>query len=252
MTTLFDCTLGGAPLSSIDESICILDIREDAPQMHLSTLALHSGSQRILSCERQSLTVRVRFAIQEESPTLRSNIAARVRRWARSSAWLNISQRPGQRLHVQCSELPALSGNDWTEELTLAFTSDRAPYWEDATQTSFSGTGAVTLTIPGTAKETPVEVVAINNSGRTITHVEVQCGNAHMTFEDLVFPANGQLALSMASGVFTARISGESVLHHRTMDSSDMLLASCGEEITAVTTADASIFTFYNVRGRYE
>ena len=138
----FDCTLDGVALSSLSGRICILDIAEDAPRMHETTLPLHSGGQHVLTRERQSISIRVRFAIHEERPALRSAIAASIRAWAADSGYLTITARPGQRLHVSCTETPAFSGNDWTEELTLVFTSTHTPWWEDAETTSASGTDA--------------------------------------------------------------------------------------------------------------
>jgi len=46
MTTRFNCTLNGASLAEMDESIVILDITEDAPLMHTAALPLHGGGRR--------------------------------------------------------------------------------------------------------------------------------------------------------------------------------------------------------------
>ena len=251
MTTQFDCTLNGVSLSSLNDCICITDIIEDAPLMHETTLPLHNGGQRVLTRERQSLSIRVRFAIHAESPALRSAIAAVLRHWATSSGYLTISTRPGQRLHVSCPGIPTLSGSDWSEELTLVFTSTHTPYWEDAEHTSAKGSSAVSLTVPGNADSTPVEVVLINTSATTVTAVSVICGLTRVNFENIALPSGGQLVISRVNGAFTAKLDGSSILHRRTMDSADELLAPCGQTATLYVTPSQGMYAFYNVRGRY-
>ena len=249
MTTNFNCALGGVSLSSLNGRICITDITEDAPRMHETTLPLHGGGQRVLRQARQSISVRVRFAIQEESIPLRSHIAGEIRRWAMQGGYLTISPRPGQRLHVACTGLPDLSGNGWPEELTLTFTSTFAPWWEDAENTSASGTGTVSLAVPGSAESTPLEVALINTSAATVTAVTLSCGDQHITFEDIALPTGGQLVISRVNGTFSAKLDGVSILRRRTMDSADELLVPCGE--TATLTVSPALYTFCNVRGRY-
>ena len=251
MTTNFDCTLNGVSLSGVDGRICITDVTEDAPRMHETTLALHGGGQHVLRQARQSISVRVRFAIHEESPAARSTIALAVRRWAMQDGYLTLSTRPEQRLHVHCTALPALSGEDWPEELTLVFTSTHTPWWEDSENTSAQGTSAVSLAIPGNAESTPVEVALINTSAATVTEVTVTCGDSHVTFEDIALPIGGQLVISRVNGAFTAKLDGESILHRRTMDSADELLVPCGETVSMSVSAGATLYALYNVRGRY-
>lgn len=251
MTTQFDCTLNGVSLSSLNDCICITDIIEDAPLMHETTLPLHSGGQRVLTRERQSLSIRVRFAIHVESPALRSAVAAIVRRWATISGYLTISTRPGQRLHVSCPGIPALSGSDWPEELTLVFTSTHTPYWEDAEHTSAKGSSAVSLTVPGNAESTPVEVIILNTTSAAVTEVTIHCGSKYVTFENINLPSGGQLVVSRVNGAFTAKVDGRSILKFRTMDSADELLVPCGETVTFSTVSSQALYVFYNVRGRY-
>jgi hypothetical protein len=250
MTNL-DCTLNGVSLSGIYERICILDIIEDAPRMHETTLALHTGVQRVLARERQSISIRVRFAIHEERPAMRCFILQQIHDWAQQNGYLTLTARPGQQLHVRCTGLPNLSGNDWTEELTLVFTSTHTPWWEDAETTSASGTDAVHLTVPGNADSTPVEVALINTTAATVTQVTVICGVNHITFRDIALPSGGQLVISRVNGAFIAKLDGSSILHHRTMDSADELLAPCGQTATLYVSPSQGMYAFYNVRGRY-
>ena len=66
MTTLFDCALGGVTLSSLDKSICVTDVREEAPVYREALTPTWLEGQRLLSRTRESLSVTVRFAIHED------------------------------------------------------------------------------------------------------------------------------------------------------------------------------------------
>ena len=96
-----------------------------------------------------------------------------------------------------------------------------------------------------------MEVALINTSAATVTQVTVICGVNHITFRDIALPSGGQLVISRVNGAFTAKLDGSSILHRRTMDSADELLAPCGETVTLSVTASHTLYAFYNVRGRY-
>lgn len=251
MTTKYTCALDGASLASLDERIVILDITEDAPRMHEVTLPLHGGGHRVLASQRESITVRIRFAIHAESPAHRLSVMQSIRTWAMKGGKLTISPRPGQRLTVTCTALPDLSFRDWPEEMTLAFTSLYAPWWEAAEQTVVSGTGVKTLLVPGTADYADMDVIIMNAAATTVTELTVRCGESHMTFRDITLPSGSQIVISHVRGSLTAKLDGKSVLHCRTMDSSDELLLPCGETVEMSVEAAVSLYTFFQVRGRY-
>lgn len=251
MTTRYTCALDGASLDALYESIVILDITEDAPRMHEFTLPLHSGGHRVLTSRRESITVRIRFAIHEESPALRQAVMQSIRAWAMKGGKLTISPRPGQRLTVACTALPALSFRDWPEEMTLAFTSLYAPWWESTEQTTLSGTSAQTLLVPGTADYADMDVIIMNATATTVTELTVHCGESYMTFREITLPSGGQLVISHVKGSLTAKLDGKSILGRRTMDSSDELLLPCGETVELSVEAAVSLYAFFQVRGRY-
>ncbi len=251
MTTRFNCTLDGVSLASLDERIVILDILEDAPRMTTVSLPLHTGGQRVLTTRRESITIRVRFAIHEEDLTARQTVMQSVHTWAMKGGTLTISPRPGQRVKVSCTALPDLTFRDWPEEMTLAFTSIYAPWWEAAEHTTLSGSSAHTLLVPGTADYADMDVLIINTNASAITSLTVRCGDTHVTFQNISLPSGGQLVLSHVKGAFSAHLDGRSILNRRTMDSSDELLLPCGETIELSVEAASPLYTFFQVRGRY-
>lgn len=250
MTTPFTCALNGVSLSSLNSRICILDIRQDAPKLRASAFALPGGGQHFTQT-RESLTLRVTFAIQSETPAQRRKTAQAVFAWAMQGGVLTVSDHPGQQLTVVCAELPATSCEDWTEPLTIAFTTTHCPYWEDASATTVTGTGAQTLTLPGTADSAPVDATITNAGTEDVTRLIIQCGATSLVFEDVLLPAGDKLYLQTKNGVLSAVIAGESVLARRTAGSSDLLLAPCGKACTVYATALQSLQATFSARGRY-
>ena len=78
MTTLFDCALNGVLLSSLSQRISILDIQESAPKVYQSALTLFPEGRQQLQVRRDSITVKVLFAIHEEKPYLRTRVLERL------------------------------------------------------------------------------------------------------------------------------------------------------------------------------
>lgn len=250
MTTRFNCALDGVSMAGLDDRMCILDIREDAPKLRVTTFPLPGGGQKINQV-RESLTLRVTFAIQEENPTLRKQALQAVLAWAMKGGVLTTSDRTGQQLTVACTGLPDIACEDWSEPLTLAFTTTHCPYWEAASATSIVATGSTAYTVPGTADNTPVTAVITNTSTETVTRLSIHCGASCMIFEDILLPAGSMFYLQTIDGVLSARIDGESVLACRTPGSSDLLLAPCGKSCIVNAMALQPLKATYTARGRY-
>lgn len=251
MTTLFDCALNDVLLSSLNLLICVLDIREDAPKIRTTALPLYPEGQKLLRQQRDSLTVHVDFALHEEDPLRRREALQEIVRWAVQGGVLSTTDRPGQQLAVICAGLPATSGEDWTEKLTLTFQSARVPYWEDAAEVTVSGSEELTLNTPGTADSAPVDVVVVNDSAETAATVTFCAGSTQMVFEGLQFQPNSTFRLIQSSGPLVAEIDGESVLACRTAASADRLLVPCGRSSTVYAAAGEPLQASFTVRGRY-
>ena len=251
MTTSFDCALNGVLFSSLDERICVLDVLESAPKVHQTALALYPEGRQLLLARRESLTVEVIFAIHEEDPVRRANVMQQVRAWANAGGIMTVADRPGLQLTVICTGLPAMTSDSWTEKCTLTFQTTRCPYWEDAQVTSASGTGPLTILLPGTAESAPVNAHIRNTSDETITSITLRAGSTQMTFRDIQFPAGRLLIFNQTGGPLLAEIDGESILRCRTADSDDQLLLPCGKESTIYATADRTVSVGFSARGRY-
>lgn len=251
MKTPFDCALNGVLLSSLDEAICLRDIREEAPRLRTSALALPTEGQRLLRQQRESLTVQILFAIHAEDPIRRRAVLQAVHAWAARGGILTVTDRPGQQLTVLCTALPAMAAEDWTETLTIAFTSERVPCWEAAEEVSASGSEVLTLDAPGTAESAPVDVAVINDTAQIVDDLTLYCGGTRMAFTGLHMPSGGVFLLIQSGGVLSAQVDGVSALHCRTPESDDLLLAPCGRSCVVYASAAEPLQATFTVRGRY-
>lgn len=237
MTTLFDCTLHGEMLSALDERITVTDIRE--------TLQMNGS-------EREAIAVEVRFCIHEEDPVRRREVMSKVIAWAGKGGLLTTSDRPGLRLTVRCTKLPELSAQDWTAEMALCFTSANMPWWESSTPITVSGDDILTMDVPGDAPQTVAEAVVINAGATVVTELRLNCHITEMVFRDIALAPGSFFSLMYGSGHLLAWVDGESVLHHRTAQSSDELLLPCGQRATVYASAEGiPLQTTFTARGRF-
>lgn len=251
MKTIYHIALNGAGLSSLDDTICILDIIEEPPVMHTNAVQLYGGGQRILRQERESLSVQVFFSIQEPDPLRRGEIFRRVLAWADPGGILTLSGRTGQQLQSICTGLPALHAEDWTETLRITFSSAALPCWEDAAATSVTTEAAADLSLPGNTGRAPADVQVINCGSAAMTRLTLVCGDTRMVFTGLEVAPGASFVLQHAGGILTAEAGGESQLRRRTADSSDLLLAPCGMSCPVSVSADQPVTATFSARGRY-
>lgn len=251
MTTPYQITLNDVALSDLDETICVTDIREDAPVMRSTAADMYGGGKRLLRHERESLSVQASFAIQEPDRSRRAEIFRSVLAWAENGGILTISGREGQQLHVICTAPPVLHAEDWTETLILTFTTTTNPYWEDVDVTYAAVPTVNALTLPGNAGNAPVSVYVANRGSETMRQLVLTCGSTRMAFGGLSVAAGATFRLLYEDGILTAETGGESQLRSRTADSDDLLLAPCGQSCVVHVSADQSVSAVFSARGRY-
>ncbi len=251
MNTLIDCRLNGVSLASLDDALCVLDVKELSPKMRTSALALQPDGRRILRRTRESLSIEITFAIHHEEPENRRRVQQAIHAWAEKGGVLTVSDRPGRQIRMQCASLPAMAAQDWTSPLTLTLISADAPYWEDQAPTGVTGSGPLTLDVPGTAESTPVSVLIINDTAETVTRLSLLCGSTRMTFEGLSFAPGELFILDEDNGILFADINGASVLPCRTPDSDDQLRLPCGSRSNLSVSADQALTAAFTLRGRY-
>lgn len=223
MMTRYCAWLDGLPLHEIDPTIYILDIQESPAQMNVSTAPKAGGyGQFVVTKQRQSLSVTISFAIREYDVARRKAIMQKVIAWAKSGKHLAINDRPDQCLRVEVDELPSIQSSlRWTQESSITFTAYAFPFWENDYTDSLTTSGAASMSVAGDADSAPVDVSVIP-SGDTVT---IKADQTTITLTDL----SGNVDITHGDdGLLRIVSGGESILSHRTPESSDDLTATPG------------------------
>lgn len=253
MRTRYEAWMNGAALSEIDGDIMVTDIREKAPTMKPVTIAKGwADGTRLAGNFRQSLSVAIRFCIRAYATEKRKDACSRVREWAREG-WLEISDRPEQRLYVVCSTPPNIdSALRWTDTVEMVLTAYEVPWWEATApnKATYSGkNGNTTLSVVGQA-EAPLDMSVTATS--TITRVKVSANGKTITVDGLNVEAGKRLEMShQKNGLLSIKADGVSVLGKRTAMSADDLMVKPGAN-TIAFEANTECTAVFTARGRFE
>lgn len=250
MNERFSCALNGVSPESIDPAVRVTDLTELPPRRRVVTAPTARHGLRLLRRVRESLTVRVSFLIAEYDPVRRREVLQKLHAWADPGGVLTTSDRPGQRLAVQCDTLPTMSALCWSDEMYLEFTAYGVPFWELEEEATVITDSTAALTLGGSADECPVGAIVVHAGTEALTTLHLECGETQMTFEGLSLAPGGRFTLRYEDGLLRAEADGQSALMQRTADSSDLLLAAGGEETAVRVTADQPVSALFHGRGR--
>lgn len=255
MSRRVDAILDNVRLRDIGP-VLISQVREPPAEMEITYGARPGRSgQDVLSCRRRLLRVSIDVQIKELFDlALRTSAQQAIAGWSRGSI-LELSNHPGQRLHVKCRNYPALGDvRDYTSELTIDLEADEIPYWEDKIPVTGSGSGAsgsVNLFIPGTADEIPVDVIFTPSGTLTSLTVTAACGGISKSITLNGMSISGAVKLTHDAGSRLEITSGStSLLPHRTAASADDLLIPAGAA-TITWSANVSGSMQLTARGRW-
>ena len=250
----------GAKFSDIAPEVILIDIIEEAANKNLQTAAFAGGhGQIVYGNTRDSLAVRLVYVIRTQDPARRAEDQGLVQAWAKKVKKLAISTRPNVVLRGQFYNISAqMSALQWTQELQLVFTAYEVPFWKDERLwiSKFLSRGENTkISCLCTADTVPVSALITNDGTDMLTEVILNVGHTKLHLQGLQLdPApdssdgiveQDSLEIKSETGHdFTIRTlgtggsSGESYLHTRTPDSSDVLLAETNEENPVYFWAD--------------
>lgn len=230
-----DAWLDNQPLPLPDE-IHLLDVREEP----LYSPAPSCGPDALP--RRTGLQVELTLALRSPDPTRRLSLLERLLQWCRGRM-LTLSCRPGQGLMVRCTLPPALHSTlRWTEEISLRLAALR-PYWTGLhpIRHPFPQPAAdhtATLTIPGTAPCAPLQLEI--TPAAPLQSLRVHCGSTRMTLQNLSLSPGHTITMGEDdAGRFFLRRGDASLLHCRTMDSSDSLTLPPCQPTPLSITGDA-------------
>lgn len=236
--------------------VLISQVREPPAEMEITYGARPGRSgQDVLSCRRRLLRVSIDVQIKELFDlALRTSAQQAIAGWARGSI-LELSNHPGQQLHVKCRNYPVLGDvRDYTSELTIDLEADEIPFWEEKVPVNGSGSGAsgtIQMFIPGTAEEIPVDTVFTPSGTLTTLTVTAECGGISKSITLNGISISGAVQLTHdARGRLEITSGNISLLPYRTADSADDLLIPAGAA-TITWSANVSGSMQLTARGRW-
>ena len=252
MTTRYEAYMDGTSLSSLDNSIVILDISHRKPEIEVSAVSLaEMPGSKILRRVVRGASVSISFMIRKYSISDRQEVCDKVVAWANGSL-LKTNDRDGKRLKVICETYPEISSAmRWTDPVNMIFTAVERPFWEDDAQTTLTLTGTDTqgnMSVPGSAGEALVEATVTANAA--VTGITLVAGSTEIELEDISMSQNDVVTIDYdANGHQRIRKGNTSILDSRTKESSDDLLAACGKVVGFAAEADSSVTVVFKVRG---
>ena len=239
-------------------------LRDESLLDHLGSgkawdLSRRSGGLHLLRRQREQLSLRVRFLIEEYDIAARHQLLHLVAAWAEAGGVLTLHEDGKRVLRVVCTQYPTMSTLNWLETLSLVFTAFSCPYWEDAAETSFlmpntSDAPSKLLAVPGDAPETPLNLLIRNIGDTAITTLTISAAGK-ISFQGLTLAPGAAIRIHHNAGVFAAEMVSDdstvSILPYRTPESADDLLLRPGVLNEIRVEASAAAFVSGRCKGRY-
>ena len=219
----------------------------------------YGGGLHLLRRQREQLSLRVRFLIEEYDIAARHQLLHLVAAWAEAGGVLTLHEDGKRVLRVVCTQYPTMSTLNWLETLSLVFTAFSCPYWEDAAETSFlmpntSDAPSKLLAVPGDAPETPLNLLIRNIGDAAITTLTISAAGK-ISFQGLTLAPGAAIRIHHDAGVFAAEMVSDdstvSILPYRTPDSADDLLLRPGVLNEIRVEAGSAAFVSGRCKGRY-
>ena len=256
MARHIEAVMDGVRLADLG-NIVIRSVNEPDPEMEIEYINRPTrGGREVQKRKRKALRVTINAAIHELYDLKKRNeIRQAVAKWCDGSI-LELSNHPGQRLHVISKSEPGIGDvRDFNSEMAIELEANEIPYWEESAPNTASGsgtTGSATLVIDGTAKEIPVEVTFTPGSTIAALTVTVSCGG--------VTKSIALSGMSVTSGTIkfgrdekdrlTIKNGNTSLLRYRSAASADDLTVPAGRA-TVSWTAGVSGSISFSARGRW-
>lgn len=238
--------------------ILIQQVNEPPAEMEITYGTRPGRSGRdVLTRRRRSLRVTIDAAIKElYDLSKRKDVLQAIAGWADGSV-LELSNHPGQQLHVICRNYPALMNvREYTQEISIELEANENPFWEEKIPATAAGSGAsgsTQLYIPGTAGEIPVNASFTPSGTLTTLTVTAACGGVtrSITLSGMSLASGTAVQLTHAAWDRLEIVRGSTgLLQYRSPASSDDLLIPSGKA-TLSWSANVSGSMQFSARGRW-
>ena len=248
-------SLNGVEMDSLDEEcLLILDVGYpvvDATPMTNRTANLDGYDYDTPYLEKR--LVSVTFEIHAYDTAQRNALCQLVNNWAKAGGVLRTSDRAGQQLrNVRCEQFASIeSSKNWTDPLTLVFSTTYNPHWqsEEVKTLTLAGTYATgSLSVDGNTSEALVNVNITANAD--VNSVQITVGNSTLKLTGLSLSNNGKLIIDYVNERYL-RITqnGTSVMGKLNPSSSDVLSIPSGTTKNITITASGRITAVVTARG---
>ena len=243
--------LDGRALNEIS-GVVVLGVSESAAEWSVNAFPTAADGSHAVNSRRGTMSVQIAFAIKTRDLALRTQAISEVIEWARGSV-LETNYRPGQRLRVECTQLPAVNApHAWNDTLTVAFTAHDVPYWEAVDETNAGGQGTdinLSMIIPGNGETVlsarmevvePLSNITIEANGTVLNLIRLSAVEGdiiHVGHDDF-----GRLFL---------RKNEENIFYRRLASSDDEVRLLCGKPNDIRITADGALKAEVYARGRW-
>lgn len=249
----FEAWMNGAALGSVSPDLYITEISARPASRTTGTSEIYGRNGELEgSTKWRGATVTISFILKKSTETARQKIVSDVAAWADRGV-LEISDRPGQQLHVICTTPPYVPGMcSWTDPISLTLQTMENPFWKEKTPAvlALSGTSASgNLYVPGNVGDALVDVTVTPASGTMANCTLTVAGNT-FTLNGVNATTSDPLKVSYDDyGFLSIKRGTTSVMDKRTGASADDLKAPCGKTSEISFTASASATAVFSARG---
>lgn len=265
MRSRYRIQVGGVHLDTLDDNLLILDIQHSALQREIRTQTTANLGGLLVSNTYDAQTrVTVTFELHIYDIAKRNAACQKVAEWAAKGGSLYTNDRSGQYLrNVVCEQFPTIASvRNWTDPLTVVFTSTVTPYWLSSSTKTRSITGknvSGTLTLDGNVGESLVNVTV--TARERFTSLQLTAGSTTLKLSGLDVAVGKVVYVdyvnsrylrirvgTMTSGTFTSE---SSLLTKLDPASSDNLLAKCNASTTVKVVANGKVTAEFVGRGQW-
>lgn len=256
MTSRYRVKLGNVQLDSLDDRILILDVGYSQLEKNVSkytTANLDGFDIHDEYISRQTVTVN--FELRIYDTVERNEVLQRINEWAMLGGNLQVNDREEQYLSSVVCDQPAVlaSVRNWTDPLTLVFSTTTNPYWLSSTPKTLTLSGKSaggTLKMNGNIGDALVNV-SITTEG-TISSLQIVVGSTKLVLKGLSVPSGKKIVIDYIRDRYLRIIAnGSSILSKLQTESTDDLHAKCGKDVNVSITANNKITAVFSGRGMW-
>ena len=256
MISRYRASLNGVQLDSLHDDLLILDIGYSGALVSITqeqVAKLDGFDYKNKYFEKQTVTITFELHIYDVAK--RNAACQAVVAWASSGGTLAVNDRAGQHLEaVRCETFPAIeSARNWTDPLTLVFSTTYNPYWVADAESTITLTGISTrgtLKPLGNTGSALVSVTVTANAG--ISSLQIVVGSTNIRLTGLSLGNGQKLTIDYINGRYLRILeNGRSAMHKMNPASSDSLLAPCGANTAVSVTANNRFTAVITARGLF-